>query len=353
MSDNKTPENKQKFNPIKSPYVYGNPIKSKEMFFGREDDFKNIKKRLIPEGGPHVVLLIGGRRSGKTSILYQIWEGRLEEIGETVWCDFHELKPKIHTNEDFVREIGRAVLKNPIFQDLESAFFDNFTQDTASECLQLLLKKCLRLIAPKKLLILCDEFDTIEELFENKMLSKEALLWAKAALNLPVYFIMTSSHEYREEHISDTFRNHSETTTIAEFSERDTYALIEKPCPQLHYHPEALKKNYRLSGGFPFYIQKICSELISQVNDTLKRTDINAVELNIRSIEYSIFLPCNNDDLLHDVNEKIAEIKGAAFYDKLYKKYFGVNKDKIQVSSLGDCNNCYVVKHGENLGMIN
>jgi nucleoid-associated protein YgaU len=55
---------------------------------------------------------------------------------------------------------------------------------------------------------------------------------------------------------------------------------------------------------------------------------------------------------LHDVNEKIAEIKGAAFYDKLYKKYFGVNKDKIQVSSLGDCNNCYVVKHGENLGTI-
>lgn len=280
MSDNKLTENAPSFKPIKDPYINGNPVKSKEMFFGRENDFRKIKDWMGSEGGQHVVLLIGGRRSGKTSILYQIREGRLNTVGETVWCDFHELKPKIHSDEDFVREIGKNILKNPKFQNFELAFFNGFTADTAPERLQKLLKNCCELIYPRKLLILCDEFDVIEELFENKMLSKEALSWVRSALDSPVCFIMTSSHEYREEHISAAFGGNAQITTIAEFSEQDAYSLIEKPCPELNFHSEALKKIYRLSGGFPFYIQTICKGLINHVNNNIKRTDIKADDLD-------------------------------------------------------------------------
>ena len=58
------------FERIFNPYVIGNPIRGGEPFFGREDDFAFVARRLESERSGIVLLFAGARRSGKTSINY-------------------------------------------------------------------------------------------------------------------------------------------------------------------------------------------------------------------------------------------------------------------------------------------
>lgn len=270
----------QEFIEIKNPYVVGNPVKSADMFFGREEDFVKIQEWVTHEEGSHAILLIGGRRSGKTSILYQIREGRLKNIGETVWCDFHDLKPKIKNDESFLLEIAKSILKNPSFEYLKEEFLNKIKTVSVATCLQVLLEECLSSIKPKKIIFLFDEIEPLEALFQSGTLTENSLFWIKQALNQSVYFIMTSSHEYRELNIRGVFGDVSETKTISELSTKDTFSLIQKPCKILKFQKNTLEKIYRLSGGFPFYVQLICSDLITQVNHHLKRTNIEIEDLN-------------------------------------------------------------------------
>jgi hypothetical protein len=268
----------QPFKPIKNLYIVGNPIKSEEMFFGREDDFKKIQD-WITYDGPHVILLIGGRRSGKTSILWQILGGRLKEAGEAVLCDFHGIVPRIKKDEDFPYEVGRAILENPLFKQFEEEFYQE-SLATWTVRLQELGRKCLEEIHPRKLIILCDEFEAIEDLFKSATLSAKALLWIKQVLNHPVYFVMTGSHEFRDNTVRAVFDVVAQKKPIHELSEKDAYALIQNPLKdQLNYQEGVSDAIYRLSGGHPFYTQYICHTLINHINAELRRNSIAIEDL--------------------------------------------------------------------------
>ena len=66
------------FHPIRpNPYIVGNPVRSPEMFFGRKDEFQFIQRTLENQQEGCVLVLCGERRTGKTSILYQILNRRL------------------------------------------------------------------------------------------------------------------------------------------------------------------------------------------------------------------------------------------------------------------------------------
>jgi len=272
------PTTQKDFEPIKNPYIVGNPIKSTEMFFGREDDFKNIQNWIINDG-PHVILLIGGRRSGKTSILWQILAGRLHHAGEAVLCDFHKIVPRIKQDEDFPFEVGQAILENPQFKPFETEFLKD---DNSSWTVRLeqLVQNCLQLIKPRKLMILCDEFEAIEELFKSK-LSPNALLWVKQVLNLPVHFVITGSHEFQHEIVRRVFGPVAQIYPIYELSKQDALALIQNPIGgNLIYKDEVPEIIYRLSGGHPFYTQYICHTLINYVNAEIKRNYVVAKDLD-------------------------------------------------------------------------
>jgi AAA+ ATPase superfamily predicted ATPase len=56
----------------RNPYVAGSPIRGQEMFFGRDNVFEWLREHLIGQFQDNAIVLYGERRTGKTSILYQI-----------------------------------------------------------------------------------------------------------------------------------------------------------------------------------------------------------------------------------------------------------------------------------------
>ncbi len=52
------------FRPIEpTPYIVGNPIRDRSMFFGRQEELRFLHDRL-ETSGREMVVLCGGRRSG-------------------------------------------------------------------------------------------------------------------------------------------------------------------------------------------------------------------------------------------------------------------------------------------------
>ncbi|MEJ2208023.1 MAG: hypothetical protein P8129_03185, partial [Anaerolineae bacterium] len=56
------------------PYVTGTPLRSSEMFVGRQDVFDFVRQHLLGTYQNNVIVLHGQRRTGKTSILYRLQE---------------------------------------------------------------------------------------------------------------------------------------------------------------------------------------------------------------------------------------------------------------------------------------
>src|SRR5262245_9744494 len=66
------------FTPISpNPFIVGNPVRDRSMFFGREAEFELVRKRFHDSEKGMLLVFCGERRSGKTSILFQILDRRL------------------------------------------------------------------------------------------------------------------------------------------------------------------------------------------------------------------------------------------------------------------------------------
>jgi ABC-type multidrug transport system ATPase subunit len=70
-----------------NPYIAGSAVSGAEMFFGREDVFAFIRRNLIGRHSNHPVVLYGQRRTGKTSVLYQLHR----HLDPGYWCIFIDL----------------------------------------------------------------------------------------------------------------------------------------------------------------------------------------------------------------------------------------------------------------------
>ena len=97
------------FAPISpNPYIVGNPVRIKSMFFGREAEFELVRKRFLhtdAKGG--LLVFCGERRSGKTSILFQIRDGRLGSDFIPVLIDMQSMA--IEGEVDFLKKMLKSM----------------------------------------------------------------------------------------------------------------------------------------------------------------------------------------------------------------------------------------------------
>ena len=92
------------FEPIRpNPFIVGNPIKTEKMFYGRQDDFEFVNKKLSSQINQTIVLC-GQRRSGKTSILFQILNGRLGPGFLPIMIDLQTMAG-VNSNSEFYQRI--------------------------------------------------------------------------------------------------------------------------------------------------------------------------------------------------------------------------------------------------------
>ncbi|MBN1164846.1 MAG: PEGA domain-containing protein [Candidatus Krumholzibacteriota bacterium] len=262
------------FQSIPNPYIVGNPIDDKKMFFGREDDFEYIRKKITGTRKGGMLVLCGTRRSGKTSILFQIRGGRLGREYLPVLIDMQSVA--VQNDAEFLEKLARAitaVVGEPA-AETESRFLDEL-QNNPFSAFQNFTAGISGRLDGKKLILLFDEYELFESLIDKGRFSTEVLTLLAAWMesHAGVFYIFTGSDklESRNHRYWGAFLGKALHRRIGFLSRNDTLRLIREPVQGLvEYAPDVPEAIFRLTAGQPFYSQVLCQSLVDHLNEKEK-----------------------------------------------------------------------------------
>ncbi len=270
-----------------SPYIVGNPVVVEDMFFGRQDVIQSIQRQLSTEHKANVILLEGNRRTGKTSILKQLEKEDVLPEWVVVNCSFQAgegTSGGLPTNEVFrlmAREIGLKVFRSgvqPWLPDqpapdltkrLEPQFIkalrSAFTTDYPAETFEMYLQAVIEAIKPRRLLLMLDEFDKLQEGIDAGVTSPSVPENIRYLLHTYDFTaILTGSRRIkrlREEFWSALF-GLGHRIGISALELDDARELVTRPVEErLHYVDAARDRVVELCAGHPFLIQSLCTRI--------------------------------------------------------------------------------------------
>lgn len=289
-----------------NPYVTGTPITRPEMFFGREAVVNSIQRHLANRAHRNVILLEGNRRAGKSSILVQL--ERPEVLPEWVIarCDFQgaagdPVRPGIPTEQVFshlAQQIAEAGLryglnfwppiqapydsKKPYRLEFRRAFKNALEEFPPFEAFKEFLEAVIEAIAPRRLLLMLDEFDRIQEGIDSGVTSSQVPQNIRFILNnySAVTAILTGSRrmtQMRKEYWSVLFGLGSKIEVTAIDRDEAQRLVTEPVTGRLIYPPSVVDRIVDLCACQPFLIQQLCS----QVFDRCAKTNQVSVSLDV------------------------------------------------------------------------
>ena len=289
-----------------SPYIVGSPIDREEMFFGRQDIIDTIKRQLSTSHRANVILLEGNRRTGKTSILKRLQAPDVLPGWIVVNCSLqgakgHESKAGLPTNEVFrhmARDIGwtmdNAGLQVPLpdvapldpkrFKvGFVKALSTAFSRSRPFEVFELYIQTVLEAASPRRLLLMLDEFDKLQEGIDAGITSPQVpeniryLLHTYPGLSA----ILTGSRRLkrlREEYWSALF-GLGHRVPVSELPLEDARLLVTRPVEgRLAYLPKARDRVVELCSRQPFLIQSLCNRIFEHAahsEQTVKESAVN------------------------------------------------------------------------------
>lgn len=266
MSD----KNSHSFQPIHNPYIVGNPIKDRKMFFGREDDFEFIRTKVTGGKTGGFLVLCGSRRSGKTSILFQILDGRLGEEFVPVLIDMQAMT--VENDLDFLIKLAQGItdaVKDPGVS-LEADFLGRRDQSKLAAFQHFITKVSSRLNG-RKIILLFDEYEIFESHIAKKLISTEVLdLFASWLDHVEGLFLVFTGSDRIEDRGEDYWRlmPRGLFRKISFLTRDDTLRLINEPLKDvITYENGVPDRIYALTAGQPFYTQVYCQALVDNLNE--------------------------------------------------------------------------------------
>ncbi len=278
-----------------SPYIVGNPVDRREMFFGRDDIMQRIERQLGGRDQANVILLEGNRRTGKTSILGQIGKTDILSGWVPIYCSLQDTESL--ATVDCFRLLARCTgwslydagvetwfpglpardPGKPFKLAFRSALTQAFAGGDAFETFRLYLSAAVEAASPRQVLLMLDEFDKLQESIDAGIASPQVPENIRHLLQHQpgVCAIITGSRRLkrlREEYWSALF-GLGYRVGISALTEADARSLVTEPVAgRLEYLPHARDRVVELCAGHPFLIQSLCNRVFDQMAARDNRT---------------------------------------------------------------------------------
>jgi hypothetical protein len=262
----------EEFRRIPNPYIVGHPVKSAEMFHGREDIFHYIEDNLGGAVQDRTLVLHGQRRTGKTSILYQLLHGRLGQDFLPVLIDMQELALLVNSTGDFLSELAyqlaRTVRKAGL--DIQEPAPDAF-ETSPTRIFNRFLDTLEDHLDDRRVVVMFDEFELIERKITEGKLDTDLLGYFRSLMQHRdhLIFIFTGTHRLEEmshDYWSILF-NIALYRRVSFLNPPDATRLIRRPVVgKLDVDELAVEKIISLTSGHPYFIQLICWALVNHCN---------------------------------------------------------------------------------------
>ncbi|MFH1567631.1 MAG: PEGA domain-containing protein [Gemmatimonadota bacterium] len=243
------------------------PRKSK-VFYGREDDFAFVHRRLVAEKEGIILLFVGGRRSGKTSILYQILGGRLGPEFLPVFVDMQAFLG-LTGDGDFLGRLARVTIEGAGDERLTPEYYD-FAAGNPLLAFDRLLDDVAQVFPGRRLLFLVDEAELLRNHVRDGVIGQAVLTYLSSILeSRGVSFCFTGSQGLASGEETEWRRllGKGDIRDITFLSKRDTLRLAQEPLEEaVEYGEGVLDAVYTLTFGQPFYAQVLYTNIVDYLN---------------------------------------------------------------------------------------
>lgn len=275
------------FKPISNPYLPGTPLRPKSnIFFGRDQLFNFIADNAAGWAQRNVLILIGQRRTGKTSALLRLRD-RLPDQLVPIYIDCQSLGI-IPGMAALFQELAWLISDTLINLDIEIDVPD--LEEWEADPRGLFQRKFIpdvRALLPEgsMLLFVFDEFEAFEHLVENQILPPTFFTYLRHLMQhsegISFLFVGTRRLEEMSADYWSVLFNIALYERIDFLSYRSAMRLISEPvAPNLVYDDLALEKIWRVTAGHPYFLQLVCYTLVKQANDNqnpyITISDVNA-----------------------------------------------------------------------------
>lgn len=250
-----------------NPYVVGRPLGRGDVFVGRKETIERIAASLdgAPQG--NVVVLIGQRRVGKTSILRRL---QTHFAGSYV--------PVLIDLQGFLAEDEAAFLREvtTFAQDeLTEAGIEVPLPDGEEFRLnpggtgRRFLRQAVQAAGKKRLLFMADELEVLEERIRAGVLSPRFLAFLRNLVRQGIGLVFAGTHRF-DELTGDSWSvllDLAHYIDVGYFSFEEVAELFTEPTRMcFEIDPLALEKAFQLTGGHPHFSQLLARELVEMRN---------------------------------------------------------------------------------------
>ena len=263
----------REFRPIANPYLPGTPLRrNSAIFFGRQEMFDFIGDNADRLSHRNVLILVGQRRTGKTSILLRLGQ-HLPHNLLPVYIDCQSLgvtpgMPALlydlaWTIADALaaRGLDLAVPEPALWQEEPTRFFQR----------QFLPQAKSLLPENTTLLFVFDEFEAFENLVQDGILPPTLFPYLRHLMQhsegLSFIFVGTRRLEEMSADYWSVLFNIALYQKIGYLAEDVARRLIQEPvAPNLVYDDLAINKILRVTAGHPYFLQLVCYTLVKRAN---------------------------------------------------------------------------------------
>jgi Cdc6-like AAA superfamily ATPase len=251
-----------------NPYVAGSPVSRPEMFFGRSDVFEFVRNALVGQHQDNVIVLYGKRRTGKTSVLYQMHRN-IEPKYLPILIDLQALT--MDSVNGFFFEIASTVQRGlhrefnievprPDRADFESDPLEGFEETFMGQVTEA--------IGDRHLLLMIDEAARLDEQVQAQKLPPDVFGHLRSLMqhNASLNFIFSVG-----ERLERMKSQYALLFTVALYKgisfldRKSAESLISEPAQPLYsYEDSAVDRIIEITSGHAYFMQLLCHSIFAQ-----------------------------------------------------------------------------------------
>ncbi len=271
-------EQAQQSKEIRQVYIAGNsldPETAKNRFKGRRDIFEEIESLTLSEQPP-VLLLYGGRRTGKTSALKYL-PYRIQANIVPLLVDLQGAASAITLKglaENLAQQIIEAARRLPRTVNLPYPDAKKLAEDPFP-ALQTWLAEIERNNSGKQFLLCLDEYERLGEVVEATS-SRAPLNFIRNLLQHQHKWILLFSGSQELSELDDYWSDYLINTRALRMTylhELEARDLIQQPVENFSniYEPTAVDEIIQLTRCQPYLVQLVCYEVVELLNRDIRR----------------------------------------------------------------------------------
>jgi hypothetical protein len=280
-----------------NPYIFGNPVKDQQLFFGRISELSEIH-RGVTKRNKQNFLITGPRRVGKTSLLYQL-KALLqfpfisvfltpESMGHEHYQMFRSIL--LSLREEIKDKLGEE--PPPLDWDVKAA-----TKETSIDLFNYYFERDLKkhinwlhqISEETRIVLLLDEANFLitnsDQGDVNQDSRQEFLRHLLQTYDCIACVLAGTPRILRMTSITSPLYNIFSGIKLKGFSREEADMLIREPARQINvrFDDDAVEKIIEFSGCSPYYIQALCSLSLENLYET-KLTSFNPDEALVVAI---------------------------------------------------------------------